>query len=135
VSGIVGRWLKFNFVGGLGIGVQLAALWMLVHWVRLHYLAATALAVETAVLHNFVWHERFTWRKRAGGSWRKVGGRLLRFQVANGLISLIGNLAIMRLLVGVLGVNPLIANGVAIAVCSLANFAAGEWFVFRGPGR
>jgi putative flippase GtrA len=55
--------------------------------------------------------------------------------VANGLISLIGNLAIMRLLVGVLGVNPLLANGVAIAVCSLANFAAGEWFVFRESGR
>jgi NitT/TauT family transport system permease protein len=59
-------------------------------------------------------------------------GRLLRFQVANGLISLAGNLAVMRLLVGVFGVPTLIANGAAIAVCSLANFAASEWFVFRG---
>ncbi len=132
MNGLFGRWLKFNFVGGLGIGVQLAALWVLVHWAHLHYMAATAVAVETAVLHNFGWHERFTWKKRGGGSRRAVGGRLLRFQVANGLISLVGNLAIMRLLVGVLGVNPLIGNGVAIAVCSLANFAAGEWFVFRG---
>ncbi len=132
MNGLFGRWLKFNFVGGLGIGVQLAALWVLVHWAHLHYMAATAVAVETAVLHNFGWHERFTWKKRGGGSRRAVGGRLLRFQVANGLISLAGNLAIMRLLVGVLGVNPLIGNGVAIAVCSLANFAAGEWFVFRG---
>ena len=135
MSGLFGRWLKFNFVGAIGIGVQLAALWVLVHGVGLHYLVATALAVEAAVIHNFAWHERFTWRKRAGGGWTAAAGRFLRFQVANGLISLVGNLAIMRLLVGVFRAPPLIANGVAIVVCSLANFAAGEWFVFREPRR
>lgn len=135
MSGLFRRWLRFNLVGALGIGVQLAALWALVHWLGLHYLPATALAVEAAVLHNFVWHERFTWRKRAGGGWMAAGGRLLRFQVANGLISLLGNLAIMRLLVGVFRVPPIVANGIAISVCSLANFAAGEWFVFRETRR
>ena len=58
------RWLKFNFVGALGIGVQLAALATLTT-LGLRYLAATALAVETAVVHNFLWHERMTWRDRA----------------------------------------------------------------------
>ena len=135
MKGLFGRWLKFNFVGGLGIGVQLVALWILLKMFGLHYLVATALAVETAVVHNFVWHERFTWKKRGGGSRWAVVVRFLRFQVANGLISLIGNLALMRLLVGVFGVNHLIANGAAIAVCSLANFAAGEWFVFRETQR
>ena len=130
MRGLFGRWLKFNLVGGLGIGVQLAALWILLKIFGLHYLVATALAVEAAVVHNFVWHERFTWRKRAGGSRGAVLIRFLRFQMANGLISLVGNLALMRLLVGLFGVNHLIANGAAIAVCSLANFAAGEWFVF-----
>ncbi len=131
MSGLFGRWLKFNFVGGLGIGVQLAALWILLKIFDLHYLVATAVAVETAVLHNFAWHERFTWKERGGGSRKSLIGRLLRFQVANGLISLAGNLAVMRLLVGVFGAPTLIANGAAIAVCSLANFAASEWFVFR----
>jgi putative flippase GtrA len=56
VSGLIGRWLKINFVGGLGIGVQLEALWLLVHWAQMHYMVATALAVEAAVLHNFAWH-------------------------------------------------------------------------------
>ena len=27
-----------------------------------NYMAATALAVEPAVLHNFVWHEMYTWK-------------------------------------------------------------------------
>lgn len=128
------RWLKFNFVGGIGIGVQLAALWLFLR-LGLHYLVATALAVETALLHNFVWHERFTWKTRADGGWAGRAARLARFHAGNGLISIGGNVLLMRLFTGWLGIRPLLANLMAIVVCSLANFAAGEWFVFREPRR
>ena len=49
------HWLKFNTVGAIGIGVQLAALAALKSGLELNYLLATGLAVEAAVLHNFVW--------------------------------------------------------------------------------
>jgi hypothetical protein len=55
------RWLKFNLVGGIGIAVQLLMLVVLKTGLHLDYLIATALAVETTVVHNFLWHERFTW--------------------------------------------------------------------------
>jgi putative flippase GtrA len=128
VTPIAQRWLKFNFVGFLGIGVQLAA-FSLYNAAGLNYLLATALAVETAVLHNFVWHERFTWSglPRSGSL-----GRLLRFHAGNGLISIAGNVLLMRLFVGVLHIHPyVLANCIAIAACALANFAVSEWFVFR----
>jgi putative flippase GtrA len=134
VNALAQRWLKFNFVGLLGIGVQLACLWLLVQMLRLNYLAATAIAVETAVLHNFVWHERFTWKDRAGQGTsraRIVGGRLVRFHLGNGLISIAGNLALMRLFVGTLHIKYLLANLITIGICSLLNFAASEWFVFQ----
>ncbi|HEV3511285.1 MAG TPA: GtrA family protein, partial [Candidatus Sulfotelmatobacter sp.] len=54
------RWCKFNFVGGIGIGVQFAALFFLRSILNFNYLLATAIAVEAAVVHNFVWHEQFT---------------------------------------------------------------------------
>jgi putative flippase GtrA len=135
VKALFFRWLKFNFVGAIGIGVQLAMLGTLegvFHW---HYLAATALAVETAVLHNFVWHERFTWKDRSRGGWRATVLRLLRFHAGNGAISIAGNLALMRLFAGALGMPVLIANGLAIAICSVANFAVSEWFVFQDRRR
>ena len=125
------RWLKFNFVGAIGIAVQLGALAVLARAFDPHYLVATALAVEAAVLHNFVWHERFTWKDRAGGTAGATALRLLRFHMGNGLVSIGGNLALMRLFVGVLHWKLLIANGVTIAICSLLNFAVSEWFVFR----
>lgn len=124
------RWLRFNLVGGLGIAIQLGSLAILKDLLHVQYLAATAIAVEVAVLHNFAWHCRYTWRDRPGGR-RDTLLRLVRFHLGNGAISIIGNLVLMRLLAGGLGLHYLIANAVSIAVCSFANFAAGEWFVFR----
>ena len=62
------RWIKFNAVGAIGIGVQLAALAIFRSWMKLDYLLATGLAVEIAVIHNFLWHARFTWAASAGSA-------------------------------------------------------------------
>ena len=131
VSPVLGRWIRFNAVGFLGIFIQLAALGLLKDGLGLHYLAATALAVEAAVLHNFAWHEQWTWRDRTRGAGAiQTLLRLLRFNASTGLISILANVALMRLLVGWLGLDYLPANVLAIALCSLANFAASEWFAF-----
>jgi putative flippase GtrA len=206
------RWCRFNVVGGIGIVVQFAALFLLKSVLHLNYLAATAIAVEAAVVHNFVWHDRFTWRERTkrggvhphtpgaerfaekldfgwrsafsaaikpffslqasaagasavsysencetrnslrgifaalkrcatqrqatrepaaqkpyGASWR----RLVRFNLANGAVSIVGNLALMKVLVGQGRMNYLAANTIAITLCSLANFLVSETWVFE----
>ena len=128
------RWLKFNFVGGLGVGVQLSTLFVLKTLLHLDYLVATALAVETAVVHNFLWHERFTWADRVHIAWGASFLRLAKFNLTTGAVSILGNLLAMRWLVGELHVPYLIANGMSIALCALANFLIAEIFVFRrGP--
>lgn len=124
------RWLKFN-VGALGIGVQLAVLLVLKSGFHLSYLPATAFAVEAAVLHNFLWHERYTWADRVQPSWKKSLPRLLRFNLTTGGVSVAGNLALMKLMVDFLHMNYLVANGPAIVLCSLANFLVSEACVFK----
>ncbi|MGA2416791.1 MAG: GtrA family protein [Candidatus Sulfotelmatobacter sp.] len=57
------RFLKFSLVGALGIAVQFGVLALLTA-IQINYLLATGLAVECAVLHNFLWHQRFTWSDR-----------------------------------------------------------------------
>ncbi len=124
------RWLKFNTVGGIGIAVQLGALAVFRSWLKLDYLLATGLAVEIAVVHNFLWHERFTWADRpAVRPWHSLI-RLAKFNASNGAVSIAGNLLLMRLLVGKLKFNYVASNCVAIAVCSLVNFLLGDRFVF-----
>jgi putative flippase GtrA len=126
------RWLKFNFVGGIGIGVQLAALALFRSLLHLDYLLATALAVETAVLHNFFWHEHFTWADRPAHRFAHSLTRLAKFNTSNGLVSLVGNLLIMRALVGEFDMNYVIANLIAVATCSIVNFLLSDRFVFEG---
>jgi putative flippase GtrA len=125
------RWLKFNFVGGIGIGVQLAALALFRSALHLDYLLATTLAVETAVLHNFLWHERFTWADRPAAHPVQSLARLAKFNLSNGGVSIVGNLLLMRLLVGELHLNYVLANLLAIAVCSLVNFLLSDRLVFQ----
>jgi putative flippase GtrA len=126
------RWLKFNAVGALGVGVQLGTLALLTRVLGWNYLLATVVAVEAALAHNFIWHERYTWRDRTSGaqSARAIAKRLFTFHFGNGLVSLGGNLALMRLLTGSMHGSPLVANVISIVVCSLVNFVVGDKLVF-----
>ncbi len=127
-SGTGVRWLKFNAVGAGGIAVQLAVLALLKSGLRLDYLAATALAVEAAVVHNFFWHERFTWADRtSGSSW----ARFAKFNLTTGLFSILGNVLVMKVLVGGAHFNYFVANILTIATCSILNFVVSDRFVFE----
>ncbi|MGO8796919.1 MAG: GtrA family protein [Candidatus Sulfotelmatobacter sp.] len=123
------RLAKFSLVGGIGVVVQLVALAALLA-MQLNYLIATALAVECAVLHNFLWHQRFTWSDRAYGTTRDSIAALFRFHLSNGLISLLGNLLLMRLLVGRVSLPVVPANFAVISACFVANFLASDRWVF-----
>jgi len=161
------RWWKFNFVGAIGIGVQFAALFFLKSVFGLNYLAATALAVEAAVMHNFVWHEQFTWADRVrpdretafhitplppsrAKACNRLGSpfaalkrcatqdlrdssfaRLVRFHLGNGAVSILGNLALMKVMVGQGHMNYLVANAIAMVMCSIANFLVSDRWVFE----
>lgn len=128
------RWMVFNLVGVAGFAVQVGILWALVEGLEMHYLAATALAVETAVLHNFSWHEAKTWKDRPAGALTERLKRLLRFHSTNGLTSLAVNLGLMKLLAGHLRLPVIPSNIVAVLTCSVANFFLSEYAVFRDTG-
>jgi len=127
------RVAKFHAVGLIGVVVQLAALAFFKSLAGLHYMAATALAVEVAVLHNFWWHERWTWveRTRRAPGLGLLATRLVRFNLTTGLVSIAANLVLMRLLVGTFHLHYLVANVLTIATTALANFLVSELFVFR----
>jgi putative flippase GtrA len=127
--------VRFYAVGAAGVLVQLAALALFKSGFGFGVLTATALAVEIAVLHNFVWHERWTWRDRslADGGWL---GRLLRFHLSNGLLSIGGNLVLMAAFAEWMKIPYLPANVISIGVCSVLNYLAADRIVFRraAPG-
>ena len=126
------RFGRFNVVGLMGAALQLALLGLLTERFGLSAVAAAPIAVEMVVLHNFFWHERFTWRDQ-GTLGRQKAIRLWRFHAGNGLFSLAGNTLLTYYLQ--LKAPPLASALTAIALCSPINFLMADYWVYRQPPR
>lgn len=123
------RWFRFNTVGVAGAAVQLAVLWLCRRFLPIPYLLATIFAVEVAILHNFFWHEAWTWRDMPERDrWR----RLLRFHLANGVASIASNVLLTYLFKEFAGLPLLAANLAAIVTSAMLSFQLANAWVFRG---
>ncbi len=129
------RWIKFSAVGWLGVGVQLCMLTLLAGRLEMHYLVATALAVESAIIHNFLWHERWTWGDRGLLGTPGRFQRLLRFHLTSGSVSIFGNVVFMSVFVGHFGLHYLVGNLASIASCAILNFVISDRVVFLAIGK
>lgn len=121
------RFMRFAIAGAGGFIVQLATLAVLVA-AHMHYVAATIIAVEAAILLNFVFHERWTWKDRG----RESGlSRFLRFNALTAATSIIGSVAITAILVEYFTFSPMLANVISVIVLSVINFVGADSLVFR----
>ncbi len=125
------HWCKFNLVGLLGVVVQLCLLKCFTA-IGVGYLVATVVAVEITIAHNFFWHEHWTWQERtiSSNQFSNRLSRLVKFNSTTGMVSLIGNLLLMKLFVGTIHLPVILANLLAIASCSTVNFLVSNLVVF-----
>ena len=124
------RATAFLSVGAIGFVLQMSAMALLTAagW---PYASAAVVAVEAAVLNNFFWHERWTWRDRALTS--GALSRLARFHFSTGLTSIVGSLVFTALLVEWAGAPVLLANAAAVVLTAVANFLVADRWVFARP--
>jgi len=120
---------SFVTVGAIGFVIQTGLLAVLTtswHW---PYALATAVAVELAILHNFWWHERWTWSDRSlpVGSGRQ---RLLRYHVTTAATSIAGNLLLTAGFVELAHMPVVAANIAAVGAMAAANFFVADRWVF-----
>lgn len=125
------RFGKFSLVGILGAGMQVVLFDLLLDRLHLPGPAAAPIAVELVILHNFLWHERFTWRDRRSAGLRERASQLWRFHAANGFVSLAGNTVLVYGLVQVLKMPALLSAAVAILICAPVNFVIADRWVYR----
>jgi dolichol-phosphate mannosyltransferase len=68
------RFLLFSLIGGLGLGVHLAMLWLLLHVAGASFAVAQGVATLVAMTGNFLLNNLFTYRDRRLRGWRLLSG-------------------------------------------------------------
>ena len=124
------RFVKFGLVGLSGILVNEGLLWLLTENYGLYYLLSAAIAVETAIITNFILNDIWTFRDRRTPGNRSLLGRGLKFN----LVSLGGlgiNIAILWTVTEVVGISYLISNLIGIAGATLWNFTINTLWTWR----
>jgi dolichol-phosphate mannosyltransferase len=124
------RFLKFGLVGLSGVLVNEGLLWLLTENFGLYYLLSAAIAVETAIITNFILNDIWTFRDRRTPGNRSLLGRGLKFN----LVSLGGlgiNIAILWTVTEVVGISYLISNLIGIAGATLWNFTINTLWTWR----
>lgn len=125
------QFVKFCFVGGSGVVVDMALLHFLVRQSGWDVSLAKLCAAEVAMLNNFLWNEVWTFRSVTKTSSSSVLGRLLRFHLICGIgIGLA--ILLLHLFYTRVGLNLLLANGIAILLVTMWNFWMNALFNWRG---
>jgi dolichol-phosphate mannosyltransferase len=68
------RFLLFSLIGGLGVGVHLAVLWLMLHAAEAPFTVAQGIATLVAMTGNFLLNNLFTYRDRRLTGWRLLSG-------------------------------------------------------------
>ena len=130
-----GRMFRFGVVGTSGLLVNQGLLMLLHGAIGLPLLLSSLIAVETSILSNFTLNSLWTWKVGLGGSLRGWAQNAARYHAATITSAFAGNVVVLMALVHFFGTDYRIANLVGIAVGTVFNFLAGEFWVFRSPRR
>ena len=115
---VLRRLVKFLLVGSSGIIVTMTALYLLHGAAGLPLIPATALAVEIAIINNFIFNNLWTFR---AGALRLH--RFLRFNSV-AFVGLVLTTVLTYVFVDMAGLHYLVANLFAIGAATSWNFIA-----------
>jgi putative flippase GtrA len=123
------RWGIYNVVALGGFVLQVSTLSVLTRLWGWNHTAATLLAVELALLHNFAGHTGWTWADRRPRGSRPLLRRLGRYQAALSVMALLNVAATVAL--ARIGLPIEIANVVAVVSLSVVSFLLSDLALFR----
>ncbi len=127
------RLIKFAMVGSSGVVVNNGVLFVLHGLMGLALPAASVMAIESAIVTNFLLNDRWTFAQA-----KPTLGRFLRFNLVS-LGAMVVNLVVLTTLVDLAGLHYLVANLVGIGAAFSWNFLINvRWTwgsMLQTPGR
>lgn len=125
------RGTKFNLVGWMGMLVNSGCLYLFKGILGIPLIPASMMAIEIAIIHNFIWHRYWTWKDRNGNSNQSFLRQLLTYNLITGLVDLLVNVSVLWLLTTAFGVYYLISNIAGMIAGPFIKFWLNEKIVFK----
>ena len=118
--------MKFCAVGASGYVVNLCVFAAFVGLLDTHHLVAATAAFAVAVLNNFWWNRRWTFRAWGG----RAGFQAARFFTVS-VAAFVFAAAVLEVLVSVVGVAEVPAQALSIIAATPLNFIGNKMWSFR----
>lgn len=122
------RAVPFAAVGASGFVVNTLVLAGMVDGFGLHHVAGFVMATQASTMWNFLLSEHLVFDERTGAAGRLA--RYVKFAAVNGAALLLRG-PLLALLVGLLGVNYLLANLVSLCVLFVGRFLVADSVIWR----
>lgn len=91
---------------------------------------ASLVAIQIAIINNFIWNRKFTWTDRPMQGIEAILKGLLRFTLVSWIAGGI-NWVVLLALTRFLGMHYMIANLIAIFIASILNYFLNDLWTFR----
>lgn len=115
------RLIKFSIVGTIGAGINTWFLWLFTDVVGLFYLYSSAIAIEIAIILQFLMNDRWTFKEKRTTHVEQFFKRIIKSNIwrSGGLVV---NIGVLYLLTEYVGVYYLLSNIAGIICAFLLNY-------------
>ncbi len=120
---------KFMAVAWLGMGVNTACLYLFKGILHIKLIPASLMAIEIAIIHNFIWFRTWTWRDRPNKP--PFFQQLIKYNLATGAVDFLANVSVLWSLSTFLKIHYLLANILGMIAPPFIKFWLNEKFIFK----
>jgi len=120
---------KFMVVAWMGLGVNTACLYLFKGVLGIKLIPASVLAIEVAIIHNFIWFRSWTWKDRLDKP--PFFRQLAAYNLATGAVDFAANVSVLWLLSTFFGIHYLLANILGMIAPPFVKFWLNEKLIFR----
>ena len=135
---VLRRYVQFCLVGGSGVVVDMAIIWLLADpsMLKCNLTVSKLVAAEIAIINNFVWNDMWTFRGLGNEGTRWLP-RLVRLGTFNLICSagIVLSILLLNLQVLLLHANVYVANFISIVAVSIWNFWMNLKFGWKSVSR